>query len=303
MIISASRRTDIPAFFGAWMSERLRAGEVLVRNPVRPKQVSRIGLRPEDVDALVFWTKHAAPFFPRLAGIAAMGYRFYVLYTLTPYGRLLEPEVCSLEERIEAFRQLSRLIGSERVLWRYDPVILAEGMDLQWHAEAFDLLARRLAGFTRRCIFSFLDDYRTIRRRMQSVRYVMADTGFMNALVARFACSAERYGLSLYACCEDTDFSGFGVMRGCCIDADLIERIGGRKPLSVRKDRSQRPHCGCVQSRDIGSYDTCRHGCRYCYAVSAGRTPRAVYDPHAPMLCDRLSGDETIVSAGVTDCR
>lgn len=132
---------------------------------------------------------------------------------------------------------------------------------------------------------------------MQPVRYTVADAGFMNALAAKFACSAERYGLSLYTCCEDADFSGFGIMRASCIDAGLIERISGRKQLSVGKDRSQRQNCGCAQSRDIGSYDTCRHGCRYCYAVSAGRVSRAAYDPYAPMLCDRLSGDELIVSA------
>lgn len=176
MIISASRRTDIPAFFGEWMFRRLQAGEVLVRNPVQPKQVGRISLEPEDVDALVFWTRNAAPFFSELSGIAAMGYHSYVLYTLTPYGRLLEPEVCSLEERIEAFRQLSRLIGSERVLWRYDPVVLADGMDLTWHAEAFDSLARRLAGFTRSCIFSFITARSGAGCSLSAIRSRMPDS-------------------------------------------------------------------------------------------------------------------------------
>lgn len=156
MIISASRRTDIPAFYSRWLLRRLEEGEVLVRNPVRPGQVSRISLAPENVDALVFWTKNPAPFLPQLPVIASMGYSFYVLFTITPYGERIEPGVPGIETRVEVFRALSRLLGRERVIWRYDPVILGGGMDADWHAGAFRYLASRLSGSTCRCMFSFL---------------------------------------------------------------------------------------------------------------------------------------------------
>lgn len=292
MIVSASRRTDIPAFFGEWLIGRLRAGEVLVRNPVRPEQVSRISLAPENVDALVFWTKNPAPFISRLRDIDAMGHVFYFLFTLTPYDRRIEPGVPGTENCMEVFRNLSRLLGRERVVWRYDPVILGGAMDADWHAGAFSSLAARLSGFTGRCIISFLDDYRKIRRRMRDIACIVPGPEQMIDLCRRFARTAQRSGIALFTCSEEIDLSPYGIMHSSCIDSGLIELIGGRRLPKTGKDRNQRKACGCNESRDIGCYDTCTHGCLYCYAVSERARPH--HDPSSPLLCGRLHGTETI---------
>ena len=301
MIVSASRRTDIPAFYGQWLLNRLKAGEVLVRNPMQSKQVSRIILAPEHIDALVFWTKNPEPFLALLPEIDSMGYFFYFLFTLTPYDFRLEPAVPRREERIEVFRKLSSLVGRERVVWRYDPVILTETMDAAWHASSFALLAEALDGYTERCIISFLDDYRKIRNRMRDIGYFIPGVDEMEELAVRFSGTAGKHGIDLYTCGHDIDLSHCGIMHSRCVDNELIGRISGRRLIGIRKDRGQRRACGCAESRDIGSYDTCMHGCRYCYAVSnrAASGTAALYDPSSPMLCDSIRDDDPVASPQV----
>jgi hypothetical protein len=300
MIISASRRSDIPAFYGQWFMNRLRAGEVLVRNPMQPKQVSRIVLSPEAVDGIVFWTKNPADFLSCLPEIDAMGYRYYFLFTITPYGRVFEPGLPEKKSLIETFRQLSRMIGRERTVWRYDPVILTSELTPEWHQKAFGRLAEELSGFTERCILSFLDEYRKVKNRMRHIPCITPDKAVMSGLAERFSRKAEEHGIALFTCSEDIDLACSGIGHSRCIDSELIKRIGGRPPCGIRKDPGQRRGCGCMESRDIGAYDTCAHGCLYCYAVSSQRTAsRALQtvDLFSPMLCGRLQGDELIRKA------
>ncbi|NTW56954.1 MAG: DUF1848 domain-containing protein [Chlorobiaceae bacterium] len=300
MIISASRRSDIPAFYGKWFMNRLRAGEVLVRNPMQPKQVSRIGLSPETVDSIVFWTKNPAPFLPYLQEIDAMGYRYYFLFTITPYDKVFEPGLPEKKSVMETFRQLSGMIGPERTVWRYDPVILTPELTPEWHQKAFGRLALKLSGYTERCILSFLDEYRKVKNRMRQIPCVSPDRPVMKMLAEQFSRTAAGHGISLFTCSEDIDLSGSGIGHSRCIDIELVERIGGKPLRNVRKDHGQRKACGCMESRDIGAYDTCVHGCLYCYAVSAHQAAirgRHSFDPLSPMLCDRLLGDEVIRTA------
>ncbi|MCF8215970.1 MAG: DUF1848 domain-containing protein [Chlorobium sp.] len=270
MIISASRRTDIPAFYGQWLFSCLQAGEVAVRNPVNPKQTSRFSLLPEDVDALVFWTKNPAPMFDLLPEIDAMGYFYYFLFTLTPYDSLIEPGVPAKSQRIDVFLRLSDMIGPEKVVWRYDPVIMTDAMNHEWHTTAFRSISGQLAGSTGRCIVSFLDDYRKIRTRMRKIDYFLPDRHAMAALACDFSSIAHHNGMDLFTCGHAEDLSHCGILHGSCIDRNLIARLSGRSPKSNAKDRGQRRHCGCAVSRDIGEYDTCRHGCLYCYAMGSG---------------------------------
>ncbi|MBV5302804.1 MAG: DUF1848 domain-containing protein [Chlorobium sp.] len=302
MIISVSRRSDIPAFYGEWFMNRLRAGEVLVRNPMQKKQVSRILLTPQTVDAFVFWTKDPTSFLCRLPEIKSLGYPFYFLFTLTPYDGVLEPGVPEKERMVEVFRKLSQLIGADNVVWRYDPVILSNQLSPAWHVEAFNHLAEALAGYTKRCIISFLDDYQKVRRRMQAIRYQLPDKATMGELAALFAESALRNGMALCTCSHDIDLSHLGIMHSRCIDGELIERLSGRTMGGIKKASGQRHACRCVESRDIGSYNTCPHGCLYCYAVSTTATALTVhqrFDPLSPLLCDTLRGDEIITTAAV----
>lgn len=265
MIISASRRTDIPAFHAEWMMQRLRLGEVLVPNPMRPSQVSRIALDRDSVDAIVFWTKNPAPLLRHLDAIERQGYAFYFLFTLNPYGPSLEPGVPRLEERLACFRALARRLGAERVVWRYDPIVLTPHVTASWHEEAFGRLAASLRGFTTRCIFSFLDDYRKIRSRMRPTGYQLPQPAAMEAIAGSMAATARKAGISLATCSEALDLTSLGITKARCIDPDLITLLTG-KPAPTRKDPRQRPHCHCIPSRDIGTYTPCPHHCLYCYA-------------------------------------
>lgn len=264
MIISASRRTDIPAHYFPWFLERLRAGFVEVRNPMNPRQVSRIGLSPEAVDGIVFWTKNPTPMLDKLDTLDS--YMYYVQFTVTSYGRDVEPGVPSKNRVIvPAFQRLAEKLGPERVIWRYDPIFLTPVYNMDYHLRWFEALAKRLAPCTRQCTVSFLDYYRGTAGRLAPLSPLPFPPEQQGSLAGRLAEIARGYGLEMKSCAEEADLSRYGIGHASCIDGQLFERLLGR-PLNLKKDRSQRPACGCAASRDIGAYDTCPNGCLYCYA-------------------------------------
>ena len=273
-IVSASRRTDIPAFFGDWFMNRLSAGYCLVANPFNRSQVRRVSLAAEDVDAVVFWTKNPAPFLHHVLELEKQRLRYYFQYTLNDYPKALEPGLSPVEDRIEAFRALSNIIGSRRVVWRYDPIIPTGVTDFEAHRNRFKSLAKVLSGHTRRVVVSLVDRYRKTLRRLARlekeglrVHWEMLEGPCVDRLLEDLASIAGECGLEMRACSEPRDFSGLGIPPGACIDADLITDLFGIATTHV-KDRGQRPRCGCVESRDIGAVDTCGHGCPYCYATN-----------------------------------
>ena len=282
MIISASRRTDIPAFYGEWLMNRLGEGFVLTRNPFNPRQCRRISLLPGDVDALVLWTKDPAPLLPRLPEITGSGIPVAVQFTLTPYGRELEPGLRDKAELIATFRELSRLLGRDRVWWRYDPILFnGDGWDFSRHIAAFRRLSAGLAGYTAVCTISFVDMYAKIRPAERAGRVRPVPPEQRGDLATALAAAGREQGITLRACCEKMDLSGYGVLPGACIGREEMERLCGH-PLPRGRDPGQRSGCGCMSSVDIGSYRTCRHGCVYCYAGCAA--PDARHDPAAPSL-------------------
>lgn len=294
MILSVSRRTDIPAFFPRWFLRRLREGFVLARNPMNHSQVSRIPLSPETIDCIVFWTKDPAPLLPYLDEIGAR-FPFYFQFTLNAYGRDAEPNVPPLAERLKTLRALSGKIGRERIVWRYDPVLLSPKYDEAWHIKSFGRLAREIAPYAERCVFSFLDFYPKIAKGLRAVQGRVCEETEMNALAEAFGRAARENGLPIAACAEAGDYSAWGVERSRCIDPELIGRLTGRE-IRAAKDRNQRPECGCAESVDVGAYNTCRHGCRYCYAnFSAESTAARVarHDESSPLLVgDVKPGDK-----------
>lgn len=295
MILSASRRTDIPAFYMEWFMKRLRSGEVWVANPVNLRKIGRIHFDRETLDGIVFWSKNPAPLLHYIQELSP--YPWYLQYTLNAYGKDVEPGLPSLEERTAVFKALAEAAGPERVVWRYDPVFFSEQYTLQWHLAQFQSLAGQLAGSTEQCVFSFLDYYRNTEKRMEPVKPVPGREGEIRRLAAGFSRIASENGMALCTCAEQTDFSEFGIRPGKCVDAGLLGRIGG-VPLKVRKDYNQRKECGCVSSIDVGTYHTCPHGCLYCYASGrerAVRKNRAMYDEDALMLCrTQKEGDEVL---------
>lgn len=285
MILSVSRRTDIPHYYADWFFGRLRAGFACVRNPVNPRAVSRVSLSPELVDGIVFWTKNPAPMLDRLDLLR--DYAYYFQFTLNSYG----PEVeCRLPDRekvlIPAFLRLSSLIGPQRVIWRYDPIFLSRTYTAEYHLAHFEALAARLAPYTNSCIISFLDHYRSIEKRLAPLGLTPFPPALQGELAARLAAIARRYGLSIASCAEAPELQQYGVAPASCIDPALLGRLLGC-PLAVGQDKNQRPHCGCAESVDIGAYQTCPGGCRYCYAnhsEAAVPANAARHDPAAPLL-------------------
>jgi hypothetical protein len=298
MIVSASRRTDIPAFYSEWFINRVKAGYCAVPNPFNVKQVGYVSLRPEEVEAIVFWTRNPAPLMARLAELDERGFDYYFLFTLVNNPREIDPHSPSLEKAVAVFQELADRIGPERVIWRYDPILLSSITPIAYHIDNFSTLAEKLAGYTRRSFISFVDDYRKSSNRMEKIRQSGVDIqpsrgvglAEVEPLVSELVRIAGFYDIELLSCAEKLDLSTLGVAHGKCIDDDLIQRLFTVK-VSGRKDPSQRKECGCVMSRDIGMYDSCLFGCCYCYATrnfELARQNHRAHDPTSPSLLGRF---------------
>ncbi|MDR0997535.1 MAG: DUF1848 domain-containing protein [Treponema sp.] len=284
MIVSASRRTDIPAFYSEWFFRRLEEGFALVRNPVNPLQVRRVALDSGGLDGIVFWTKNPGPMLPLLKRLEA--YHYYFQFTLNAYGADMEPGLPRKGILIDTFKALSEKIGPHRLVWRYDPILINEKYPLPWHVEKFGETARALNGRAEKVTLSFIDLYAKTIRNTRGLKVREMSREEKTGIAGQLARIAGENGLAIAACAEDIDLSPYGIGKAKCIDDRLIERISGRLP-DVKKDRSQRPECGCVSSVDIGTYNTCPHGCRYCYANHSDAVIAENlrnHDPLAPML-------------------
>lgn len=301
MILSASRRTDIPTFYGDWFMNRIREGFVLVRNPMNYHQVSKIDLSPAVVDCIVFWTKNPYPFLKHLSVLDSLGYSYYFQYTLNSYGRDIEPNLPSLEEKIRTFQTLSKIIGPEKVVWRYDPILLSDQIDMNYHFTAFEKIARCLSGYSKECVISFLDLYPNTQRSLQKAGAKRITSPEMMLLAHGISAIAELYDFTVSSCSEEIDLSSSGIQHASCIDRSKIETVIGSS-IQVRKDRNQRKECGCVESIDIGVYNTCRHGCLYCYANSDTDSVKKNcenHQPNSPMLIGNLEPDDTLTKRKV----
>lgn len=293
MILSVSRRTDIPAFYLDWFVNRIKEGYVLVRNPLNYRQVSRISLSRDLVDFIVFWTKDPTRLVNKLDYIER--YPNYVQVTINPYSTNIERNVPPKSQIIESFQKLSRLIGKERVIWRYDPIILTDKMDVNYHIEYFGKIASTLSGYTERCIISFLDMYIKTERNMKSINTQPISNDLMLTIAESISQISRENGIKVASCSEVIDLSSIGIEHAKCIDDKLISKILGQS-IQVSKDSNQRESCGCVQSIDIGAYNTCSHGCLYCYAnYSDNMMKKSIgkHDVNSPMLVGNLEVDDT----------
>ena len=316
MIVSASRRTDIPAFYAPWFLHRLRAREALVPNPYNSQRASRVSLDPQYVDCIVFFSKNPAPLLPYLPEVRALGHRAAFQYTLNAYGAPLEPRLPPLSARVQTFLRLADWSGTPHALtWRYDPVLLhtlhspgrrgpaqaGAAHSEAWHIDQFGTLCRALQGYVHRCVFSFVDAY---PHRADMSRFLVPEQA-QRRLAAAFARLADEHHMVLGTCAEAGDFAEFGIGHTACLDAEQLARVTGY-PLRVPPESGRRQHCCCVQSYDVGVYNTCPHGCVYCYAVSNAavlRRQRRGHDPHAPALAGELTPDTIVSERGAPSCR
>ena len=231
---------------------------------------------------------------PRLGELA--DYMYYFQFTVTPYGRELEKGLPQKETIIETFRRLSDRIGPKRVIWRYDPILFSQSMDVSYHLHGFEAIAKRLASCTQTCVISFVDLYQKTRRNLRETTVREPGADEITRLASGLAAIASSYGIRIQSCAERIDLEPMGIRHGRCVDRMLIEELLGCR-LEVAKDRNQRPECGCVQSVDIGAYDTCSHGCLYCYANTDVETVcrnRALHDPSSPLLIGRMEEGDVV---------
>ncbi|MBN1674265.1 MAG: DUF1848 domain-containing protein [Kiritimatiellae bacterium] len=270
MIISASRRTDIPSFHMDWFMSRVRAGYCVVVNPFNRRQVKEVSLAPADVDFFVFWTRDARPLAEHASTLHALGYRFLVHWTLTGYPRQIEPGVPPAEEILAAFKALSKRVGPGRLIWRYDPIFVSELTPFSYHVANFAALAGTLSGCTRRCVLSIADFYPKVVRRLRTVPNLRPipnpeERPEFGPMMTNIAAAARAVGIEPVSCAERIELASYGIGPGACIDSAMARAEFGLE-VTRRKDPSQRPACRCVVSRDIGVFDSCPRGCLYCYA-------------------------------------
>lgn len=304
MILSASRRTDIPNYYSEWFYNRIKEGFAYVRNPMNPHQISRVDLSPEAVDCIIFWTKNPGPMIDRLDELSA--YNYYFQFTLTGYGRDIECNVPHKKEKmIPIFQRLSDKIGSKKVIWRYDPILFTKNYTPQYHLKAFEQIACALKGYTSKCIISFVDIYAKNRKAMEMAgAYGMEGPGLFE-LAGGLSEIAKSNGMAIGSCAEKIDLAKCGIEHNCCIDKKLVEEIAGYK-IDVRKDKNQRAECGCMESIEIGTYNTCQNGCKYCYANYSRNSvinSCGSYDPDSPLLCGIVGPEDKVTDKKVKSLR
>lgn len=296
MILSVSRRTDIPAFYAEWFIRRVRAGYCTVPNPFNPRQLTQISLEPENVEVIVFWTRNPRPLFPHLTELDERGYRYYFQYTLLNNPRAVDPKAPAMETAIRTFRQLADRIGPQKVIWRYDPIVLTQLTGAAFHRQSYEHIVQTLRGYTRRSVVSVMDVYPKAQRRLAEMARqgaaLLSDNitaqPWFGELMRAMVEIAGANGMEIVSCAEELDLQPYGIRPGKCVDDDYIREVFGLD-VSHTKDPGQRAACGCVVSKDIGMYDSCLFGCQYCYATRSferAKANHAAHNPDSPSLLE-----------------
>jgi len=283
-IISVSRRTDVPAFYGDWLMSRLQQGFAGVVHPFGGQRYI-VSLKPQDVICFVFWSKNFTPFLENLKVVEDLGYKFYFNYTITSLPRLFESNV-EKHTAIDALKHLSRAYSPRHINWRFDPIIISTICDRDFYIRTFEALTSQLAGFVERCYFSFVARYGKVVRnfaeleKSHSLKILDPTTDFKIELANDLAAIAARYGIRMFSCCGDYLVND-KIKKAHCIDGRIIEQLFYPEGLSHRQ-KPTRNQCGCTESTDIGTYDTCPHGCIYCYANSNKPKAHHAFANHDP---------------------
>ncbi|HHD11201.1 MAG TPA: DUF1848 domain-containing protein [Deltaproteobacteria bacterium] len=278
-IISASRRTDIPAYHTDWFVRRLKEGFVYVRHPFK-HTVERVSLRAGDVHSLVFWSKNYSPLISRLHEVEAVTRNLFFHFTITALTEPFEPSSPPKDEAIRDLLYLSRRYSVEQVIWRFDPIVLTAELTPEYYLEKFTLFCERLGGGVKDCYISFVNLYGKVSSRLERMGIKVLEPTFKEKLLLteRLATVGSRYGIRVSVCCEPHLSKVTG--RAVCIDGERLGRLFGERP-SVRR-MPTRKGCNCTESVDIGAYNSCPARCLYCYANSTERVVEKMLATHNP---------------------
>lgn len=290
MILFASGRTDIPAFYSNWFINRVKAGFVDVRNPFNQKLVSRIYF--SDVDLIMFCSKNPLPMINKL-DILKVPVLFHV--TITPYSKDVEPNIPDKRLIIDGVKKLSLVLGIDNVVVRYDPIFLSDKYNVDYHIKAFDKLCKNLNGYVNKIIVSFMDEYKNVRSNKNILKYRAFTREDYKKIGEAFSKSAHDNGMSVQTCFEDEDLTQYGFVKGECLSHELAYILTGKKFKSsnVRKEKK----CECVQMVDIGDYNSCMHMCKYCYANYDEKAVSSNFERHddnSSLLIGSIQSDDVI---------
>ena len=295
MIINTGCRTDIPAFYAKWFMNRIREGYVLVRNPYNPNQVTKYNLSPEVVDCLAFCTKNPEPMLTYLDELDK--YKQYWFVTITPYGKDIEPNVPDKPKVMESFKKLSNHIGVDSIGWRYDPIFIGNGFDVNKHIEWFEKIAKELKGYTHNCTISFLDLYEKVKRNAPNINPPTKEEQM--EIAKAFSKIGKENDMVIHACCEKTYLSQYGLQCNGCMSQEIVEKAINNT-LQPPKRKNLRQECSCLIGNDIGAYNTCGHLCKYCYANANKQfviENMKKHDDNSPFLIGRSEPGDKITEA------
>lgn len=295
MIINTGCRTDIPAFYAKWFMNRIREGYVLVRNPYNPNQVTKYNLSPEVVDCLAFCTKNPEPMLSYLDKLDM--YKQYWFVTITPYGKDIEPNVPDKKKVMESFKKLSNHIGVDSIGWRYDPIFIGDGFDVNKHITCFGNMAKELKGYTHNCTISFLDLYEKVKRNAPNINPPTKEEQI--EMAKAFRKIGKENNMVIHACCEKTYLSQYGLQCNGCMSQEIVEKAINNT-LHPPKRKNLRQECNCLMGNDIGAYNTCGHLCKYCYANANKQfviENMKKHDDNSPFLIGRSEPGDKITEA------
>ncbi len=293
MIINTGGRTDTVQYFSRWLLKRFEEGYVLSRNPMFPENVTRYDLTPDKVDCVVFCSKNYAPILEDLHRITDR-FNTYFYYTITAYGKDVEPGVPDIPESIETLKRLSAMVGKKRLVWRYDPVLLTERYTMDVHMDTFSMMAKEISPYVDRCIFSFVEYYDKVPFNMPEIIPFRGDD--KQRIAEGLGRIAADNGLVLQLCVSDGDYSKYGIVSASCLTLDAIGKANNVVFRDL-KHNGMRKRCHCMESRDIGWYDTCMNGCKYCYANTNPKVAfdnYKLHDPDSPLLLGHLKETDVV---------
>ena len=278
MIINTGSRTDTVQYYSDWLLKRFEDGFVYSRNPMFPNKVTRYELDPKVLDCVVFCSKNYEPILDRLTEITDK-FNTYFHYTITAYGKDIEPNVPTIDESIETLIKLSKIVGKQRIAWRYDPILLTEKYTKNVHYETFEYIAERLSPYIGRCIFSFVDMYKKLKTNMPEI--ILLTDADKNEIAKNIGVIAKKHNMIIQTCATVENLEQYGILQSGCMTSDIL---GKANYITFKKLRhsGNRQGCRCMENRNIGDYDTCPNGCKYCYANQNPQIAQENYRKHNP---------------------
>ena len=293
MIVNVGGRTDIVNYYSEWLMNRIKEGYAYSRNPLFTNNVSKISLKPEDVDCLMFCSKNYKPMLKYMKEINEK-YRIICHYTITAYGKDVEPNVPSIDESINILIELSKIVGKEKILWRYDPILLTKKYTIERHLETFEYMANQISPYVQRCIFSFVEMYKKLEYNMPEIILLTSDEKIK--IAKEIGKIAKKYNLYVQTCGTDENYEKYGIHISGCTTTEILEQANHVKYKNI-KAKGMRKGCHCIPSRDIGAYDTCLNGCKYCYAnkrPDLAKENVKIHDKNSPLLLGNINKTDKI---------